>query len=384
MNIYASMANQLSIYTSERILSQSVIKRHKFSISFLKPLIENMPWQALTTHRGWIDTIPILIAFTKTKRLKCKQRTIRDVFSILKTYSKLLGYDIYRFNSYVRSNLWTDIKDNSDPSPPRLSDDDVKRILNVVRQTSLGNNTIPLLYHSTNLSIRLSKIVELAIHLILDTSSRPSEVLTIPVHNELLSQNMVQRTILKGLDKGKSIHCPISNRTSNLIKQFLSSQNPIEEGSPLLDISKGMMMTGAKSIFVHAGIVGQWSNLHRLRGYSASSSVRGGSTPLELQTLGRWSSSDISMRYYVDEVAKSHLSKSAFENIQSTYEKVELFEPLALLPSTVSLSSSGVEECNGVKKSVRRLRGSNPRPHHSIPPCKKVEIYGTEKYSYLY
>lgn len=383
MTLHRDLQKQLLLYSNERILSKSVLKRHKFSINFLKPFTNSINWQDLTTSKGWIDTIPKLCSWVKERRITVRRRTIRDVFSILKHYAVKLNHDIYRFTHYVRSNLWDDIGDYQFETTDKLSDDNIRAILNVSRLCSIGKITLPLKYHQTNLSLRLANLTELAISISLDTASRPSELLTITTNIHDIQAGFIQRRITKGSSKGKIVRSPISERTSILITSFINKYN-VSEGSPLLNISKSMLMTGTKTIFAHSGLNQTWMNLHRIRGYAASASVRGGSNSIELQSLGRWSDPGVPQRNYVDDIAKENLSQRAFNNLQSTYAEINLFDHSNLYPTAVTVHDGGEGGLDD-GKSVRRLWGSNPRPLETTATCaKKAALVNDKEYSYLY
>ena len=383
MTIYFDIHNLFQQYTFERVLSKSVQKRHKFSINFLKSLIEKLEWSDLTTSKGWISTIPFLSQWTKQRRLTCKRRTIRDVFSILKTYSQKLNHDIFRFVHYVRTNLWDDINDNDFESTTKLTDEDMRSILNTSRRLSSGVITTPLLYHSTNLSTRLAKLTELAISISLDTASRPSELLTIPVRRSDFYDGSLHRRITKGTSKGELVQSLISQRTTNLIFDFIHLYN-IEDGTPLFDISQSMLMTGCKTVFSLSGVNLPWMNLHRIRGYATSASARGGSNSIQLQSLGRWSDPGTPQKHYIDKIAKQKQSNIAFENLQSTYDSLNLLPTVDLIPTdaTVHLSGEGDKD---KELLVRRLWGSNPRPPYSlVTSAKRLAKINEKEHSYLY
>jgi hypothetical protein len=383
MTIHLDILNLYQQYSAERVLSKSVQKRHKFSINFLKTFTDNLQWTDLTTSEGWINTIPFLTQWTKERRLTSKRRTIRDVFSVFKTYSKKLNHDIFRFIYYVRTNLWEDINDYEFETTTKLTDDNMRSILNTSRKLSSGVISTPLLYHSTNLSNRLANLTELAISITLDTASRPSELLTIPVLRSAFYDGSLHRRITKGSSKGELVQSRISSRTSNLILDFIESNN-IEDGSPLFDISKSMLMTGSKTVFCLSGVNKPWMNLHRIRGYATSASARGGSNSIQLQSLGRWSDPGTPQKHYIDKIAKQQQSNIAFDNLQSTYAEIKLLPAIDLIPAdaTVHLSGEGDKD---KELLVRRLWGSNPRPPQSfVTLAKRLAKINDKKYSYLY
>jgi hypothetical protein len=140
-------------------------------LSFLKPFLINLEWFHFESSNHWIDiTIPSLNTFISSKRTKVKRRTIRDIFTDFKFYCNYLNKNIFRFTSYVRSSLWTNIDDVTFEPTRKLSDSEVKSILKTSFDVSTQNLILPLKYHRCMMSLRLSKLSNLAIHIILDTA----------------------------------------------------------------------------------------------------------------------------------------------------------------------------------------------------------------------